>query len=115
MERKSELLQSILELAILQEKALEVENVDSFSDLGNKREELIDEMKKLSLAPSDLNEQDKEILRKINQIDEKNNVSLSKIKEQIQQELCDLRMKQKRELKYTDVYQGMYSGRNFDA
>lgn len=115
MEKIGELLQSILELAILQEKALEVENIDSFSELGNKREVLIDEMKKLNLAPSDLNEQDKEILRKINQIDEKNNASLSKIKEQVQKELCDLRMKQKREIKYTDVYQGMYSGRNFDA
>lgn len=114
MEQITLLLQQLLDLAVLQEKALTNDDVDIFIDLGDKREAIIRQMQNNNLHEN-VHIQDKQIIEQIQVIDEKNKQILERIKEDIQNELYELRKNKTATIKYTSAYNGMYSGRNFNV
>ena len=115
MESLKSYLEELLVLAQEQEIALTQEDIERVQELGEKREVIINEMKKINPNHEPLIEEDKVLLRKINVIDERNNVELKKQFKQVKEELRKLNISSKRDKTYIDRYVGMNTGAHFDS
>ena len=104
-------LEELLELSQRQEQVLEKEDIDTFQELVDLREKIIVNMKRLNLKPD---ASEKEILQKINILDEKNNQELKRQLELVKAELRNLNHYNRRDKTYMDPYSNMGSGMYFD-
>ena len=115
MESLKSYLEELLALAQEQENALTQDDIERVQELGEKREVIINEIKRINPNHEPLIEEDRALLQKINIIDEKNNVELKKQFEQVKEELRKLNISSKRDKVYIDRYVGMNTGAHFDS
>lgn len=99
---KKQCLMEILELTKLQTTALENEEIDNFEELMQKKQTYMDQIDKGKFG--ELDNEEREIVLKITEIDNTNRKEFDKQLEKTKQQLCKIRTLKKRDNVYTNTY-----------
>lgn len=104
----------LYDLSIEQNRVLLEENVDEFQRMGEERESIIAQMKAQNLEKEVLEEEERNLLIRLNAQDKQNEKLLEKQMEQVKLQIRNLSEYSRRDKKYIDNYPDLAAGRYFD-
>lgn len=102
---KRELIKKLIEITKKQQVLLEQEEVESYIELLDERQIILDQLNELYIKHPELRQQDDtDLLDELKKLDESNKVEFERQFEETKKKLKEVRMMKKNEIQYTNPY-----------
>ena len=102
---KRELLEKLIEITKKQQVLLEQEEVESYIELLDERQNILEQLNELYIKHPELKQQnDADLLDELKRLDEENKVEFERQFEETKRKLREVRMMKKNETQYTNPY-----------